>query len=326
VFSSFIEESNPDIIHAHNMNYFSEPHARGLENIAAETGVPLVLTAHNEWSDDTFLKLTLSIKWDRIIAVSEFIRKEFIGVGVPPENVVTIHHGIDTERYKEADLNIFDKYPQLRDKRIIFHPARMGLAKGCDVAVKALRIIKEEFPDVLLFFGGTKNIIDWGSTQQKDIAFIYHLVKRLGVEDNVFSDIFSFDEGVALYEACEFSIYPSSFREPFGLTMLESMASGRPMIVTKSGGMPEVIKDGLNGFIVDVKDYEALAERCLELLRDDKLRKKIGDKGREIADENFTKERMVKDHQIFYENVIKSHHKLDLTTPVKPSRRGEAAL
>jgi glycosyltransferase involved in cell wall biosynthesis len=304
VFSSFIDGAEPDVIHAHNLNYFSEHHGRILERIAGERDIPLVLTAHNAWDDNTFLDLTLDIKWDRIIAVSEFIRRELTGVGVPEDKVVTVHHGIDLQRFKEAQVGLRDRYPQLEDKRIIFHPARMGLAKGCDVAVKALRIIKEEFPDVLLVFTGTKNIIDWGATQQKDIAYVLHLIRRLGVEDNVFANVFSFEEIVGLYKASEFSIYPSSFEEPFGLTMLESMACGRPMIVTDSGGMPEVVKDGVNGFVIGKKNYQELAQRCSQLLKDGELRKELGERGRKIVEERFTDERMVKDTLRVYEETI----------------------
>jgi len=65
--------------------------------------------------------------------------------------------------------------------------------------------------------------------------------------------------------------------------------------------MPEVIKDGVNGFLVETKDYEQLAQRCLQLLRDEKLKKKLGERGRKIAMERFTKERMVKDTLKVYE-------------------------
>jgi len=300
-YNDFFDKIDPDIIHVHNMHYFSEPHTKILEEMSLHRDIPLILTAHNIWDDDTFLELTLDIKWDRIIAVSEFVRRELIGVGVPPEKVVTIHHGIDIQRFRKAKQNVLNKYPQLKDKRIILHPARMSLSKGCDVSVKALRIIKEEFPNILLVFTGTKNVIDWDTTKQKDIAYIFHLIKRLEVEDSVFANVFSYEEIVDLYRVSEFSIYPSTSREPFGLTMLESLASGKPMIVTKSGGMPEVIKDGVNGFLVETKDYEQLAQRCLQLLRDEKLKKKLGERGRKIAMERFTKERMVKDTLKVYE-------------------------
>ncbi|MBU2560469.1 glycosyltransferase [archaeon] len=61
-YNDFFDEIKPDIIHVHNMHYFSEPHTKILEKISNERGVPLVLTAHNVWDDALFLKLTKGIK------------------------------------------------------------------------------------------------------------------------------------------------------------------------------------------------------------------------------------------------------------------------
>ena len=61
-----------------------------------------------------------------------------------------------------------------------------------------------------------------------------------------------------LYAASLVCMYPSTASEPFGLTMLEALASAKPIVVTKTGGMPEIIKDGINGFIIPVKDFESL--------------------------------------------------------------------
>jgi len=68
----------PDVIHAHNMHYFSEIHARSLERLAKARRIPLILTAHNTWDDILFLELTHKIDWNHIIAVSHFIKREII--------------------------------------------------------------------------------------------------------------------------------------------------------------------------------------------------------------------------------------------------------
>ena len=108
----------------------------------------------------------------------------------------------------------------------------MGLGKGCDVGLKALNIVRRQFPYAMLVLAGTKNIIDWGAKQQKDIAFIVDLVKNFNLKDNVLIDAYSLKEVAQLYEIAEMCIYPSTVGEPFGLTMLESLSSAKPMIVT----------------------------------------------------------------------------------------------
>ena len=97
VFSGFIEKTRPHIIHAHNMHYFSEVHARTLERVAKRHDTPLVLTAHNTWDDILFLELTHKIEWDHIIAVSHFIKREIIGIGVDDRKITVIHHGVDQD-------------------------------------------------------------------------------------------------------------------------------------------------------------------------------------------------------------------------------------
>ncbi|MCK5235949.1 MAG: glycosyltransferase family 4 protein, partial [Deltaproteobacteria bacterium] len=137
MFEDFIYEYNPHVIHCHNMHYFSEVHIRTLQQLAKDRGIPLVLTTHNVWDDLLFLELTLRIKWAHIIAVSHFIKRELMGIGCNDEKITVIHHGIDTDKFK-ASVNtrrLMKKYQQLKDRRVIFHPARTGLAKGCDVSL-----------------------------------------------------------------------------------------------------------------------------------------------------------------------------------------------
>jgi glycosyltransferase involved in cell wall biosynthesis len=303
-FKMFIEETKPDCIHVHNMHYFSKVHASAIQEIGTKKGIPLILTAHNVWDDNLFLDLTKNIKWTHIIAVSHFIKREIIGTGYNHKKITVIHHGIDQNIFSpEIDTQpVFKKYPILRRKKVIFHPARMGLAKGCDVSIKALRIIREKVPDVVLVLAGTKNIIDWTHSQQKDIAYIVNLVKSLGLRNTVLIDVFRLEDMPMFYAASLVCVYPSSVSEPFGLTMLEAMASARPMVVTETGGMPEIIKDGINGFIIPVKDFDSLASRVIELLANKELRKQLGRTGRQMVEQQFTKE-------IVTENTLKVYKK-----------------
>jgi len=260
VYLDFIDKTKPNIIHAHNMNYFSRPHALVLEVVAKKKGIPLVLTSHNAWDDALFLELTANVHWDHIIAVSHYIKMEVMGIGYDDRKITVVHHGVDAKMFRPNNKeHVTKKHPELKGKKIIFHPARMGLAKGCDVSVKAMKHIKDVVPEAILVMAGTKNIIDWASTQQKDIAYILYLIDIFGLKSRTFVNVFTLEEMVSLYTLADVCLYPSTVPEPFGLTMLESLASAKPIIVTDSGGMPEVIKDGINGFVIGIKDHEALA-------------------------------------------------------------------
>ncbi len=302
VFKGFVEQARPDIIHTHNMHYFSKMHVNILQKIAKKRGIPLVLTAHNVWDDNLFLDLVKRPKWAHIIAVSHFIKREIIGAGYRHKDITVIHHGIDETAYS-LNVNpkvVYKKYPILKGKKIVFHPARMGLAKGCDVTIKAFRLIRNRFPNTVLVLAGTKNIIDWAHTQQKDIAYMVNLIKSLKLKDSVLVDVFALEDMPALYAASSVCVYPSSVSEPFGLTMLEALSSGKPMVVTEAGGMPEIIKDGINGFVIPVKDFESLASRVTQLLSEKDVRERLGITGRHMVEQHYTKEIIAKNTLSIY--------------------------
>ncbi|MEW5762612.1 MAG: glycosyltransferase family 4 protein [Bacillota bacterium] len=305
----FIEKTVPDIIHVHNMHYFSPVHLEALVDIARGKGLPLVLTAHNVWEDNLWREmLAFRDAWDGIIAVSHFIGRELVRWGYPGPRIQVIHHGIDAVKFSpgnERDRTVaLRRYPALANRRVIFHPARMSLAKGSDCAVKALATITREFPDVLLVLAGTEKTVDWGSYQQREIAYIRQLVAQLGLEGNVYIRFLPWDRIPDVYRLADVVIYPSSFEEPFGLVMLEAMATGKPIVVTEAGGMPEVVCDGVTGFIIPKRDVPALAARCLELLRNPGLARRMGERGREEVMARYTKERMTSLTIDFYRRVI----------------------
>jgi glycosyltransferase involved in cell wall biosynthesis len=305
-YNDFFDKIKPDMIHVHNMNYFSEPHIKILEKISLQRGIPLILTAHNVWDDTLFLKLTRDIKWSHVIAVSHYIKRELIGAGIEEEKVTVLHHGVDTEIFHPSvkPTNILKKYPKLKNRKIVFHPARMGLAKGCDVSIKAIRLVKERFPDVLLVMTGSKNIIDWELSQKKELEYFSDLLRFFDLQENVYINVYSSQEMIELYSLAQVCIYPSSASEPFGLTMLEALSSGKPMIVTEMGGMPEIIMNGINGYVIKVRDFEALASRIEYLLGADGVRKRLGNTGRQMVTTHYTKEIMTKCHLDLYERVL----------------------
>ena len=253
-----------------------------------------------------FLELTHKIKWTHIIAVSHFIKKELIGAGIDDTKITVVHHGIDEEKFKPGvnSKRILGRYPQLKNRPVVFHPARVGLAKGCDISVKAISIVKKKYPNAILVLAGSKNIIDWGSTQQKDIAYIVHLIKHFKLRRNVLIDVYSLEDMMQLYGVSSVCVYPSSVGEPFGLTMLESLASGKPIIVTNSGGMPEIVRDGINGFVIPIRDFEVLASRIIQLIEDYKLRLRFGYTGRQIVESQYTKERVTHETLSIYNRFL----------------------
>ncbi|GFN23430.1 glycosyltransferase family 4 protein [Thermanaeromonas sp. C210] len=309
VMEDFLLDFRPDVVHAHNFHYFSFVHASALQEICARHGWPLVLTAHNVWDDELWKRMnTLARGWDAVIAVSHYIRQELIVNGYPPERVVVVHHGIDDHAFQPPTAlelqNLYRAYPALRGRRVIFHPARMSLAKGCDVSLRALDLIRRQIPDALLVMAGTSNTVDWGQKQPAEILYINQLIEELDLKDHVFVRFFPWFEMPQIYKGAEICWYPSSFQEPFGLVMLEAMASGKPIIVSRAGGMPEVVRPGYNGFLISPKDYEDLARYTIFLLHNPGIAANIGQNGRRMVEEHFTVEIMTRATLDVYQDTL----------------------
>lgn len=306
VFKEFIDIYQPEIIHAHNLHYFFLEHALGLKYVCERNGIPIVMTAHNVWYDDIGKIFSRFIKWDRVIAVSKFVKNALIKQGVDSHEIDVVYHGIDLNKY---DINIvqdaiFDRYPILQNKTIVFHPARMSKEKGTHISIKAARLIKQRFKDTILVLSGSSMILDWNFRREKSMDFFKTLIIKEGMTKSILIDTFRDEDMPLIYKAAEVTMSPTILDEAFGITMLESLAMGTPMVVSRSGGMPEVIKDGFNGFIVDKNDPIALAERCIEILSNDDLRCELGRNGRRLIEEKFTKETMAKNTVKVYERVL----------------------
>lgn len=302
----FTERVQPDLIHTHNMHYFSLVHVDALVEITKRFGIPLVLTAHNVWQDTLWNEFCrFREAWDGIIAVSHFIKEKLVESGYPAGKIVVIHHGIDFARFagtnsREASLAI---RRAAGGRKVVFHPARMSLAKGSNTVVEAFKKVKEAFPEAFLLLAGTSRTVDWGAYQQGEIAQIRRMIADYGLEDDALIRFFAWDEMPAAYRESTVVVYPSSFDEPFGLVLLEAMAAGKPLVVTGVGGMPEIVQDGKTGFVIPRREPDVLAEKTLTLLKFETLAHQMGERARRTVHREFGLEKMVTATLNFYVRV-----------------------
>jgi glycosyltransferase involved in cell wall biosynthesis len=100
-----------------------------------------------------------------------------------------------------------------------------------------------------------------------------------------------------------------SLSEGLPLTLLEAMASGRAIIATNVGGIPEVIEHGINGLLVEPDNHRALTEAIIQLLRDKSLAKRISESARNKLMENFTLDKMTEKYKEIYQDCISNYIK-----------------
>lgn len=96
------------------------------------------------------------------------------------------------------------------------------------------------------------------------------------------------DQVENVYHTADIVVVPSRWQEPLGLTNLEAGACSKPVVATRVGGIPEVVEDGVNGYLVEPGDVAGLAERVSQLIADPALRARLGETGRERVERNFT--------------------------------------
>ena len=105
-----------------------------------------------------------------------------------------------------------------------------------------------------------------------------------------------------LYAACDCFALPSLW-EPFGIVFVEAMASGKPVVGTDVGGIPEIVENGKSGFLIPVRNSRTLAEKIVFLLQNPSQARKMGLEGRKTALKKFTWEETAKGYEKLYSKI-----------------------
>ena len=124
---------------------------------------------------------------------------------------------------------------------------------------------------------------------------------RAGPTEITFAGKLPYDELPRIYRNHDIFIFPSIWQEPFGLTHLEAMASGLPVISTYDGGHGEVLRDGENALLFEKGNEAQLAEAILRMIRDANLRRKLTRQAHTMVETRFTLRRYVRDIEVFLE-------------------------
>ncbi len=292
----FALEHEIDVIHAHNFHHFLPEYGLALTALRRE-GIPTFLTIHEVWSEFICEDLLRRTEWDGIITVSEHVREEIREQAPHLDNVRLIYHGIDTENLFTPE-NTSPKWADklgLHERPVIIHPARMLPWKGVLYSVHAMLGIRERFPEAVLIVTDTEDIVDWIDELRGYKESVLQLIADSKLEANVITQPFPYLELPWVYNHCDVVIYPTIGEEPFGLVPVEGMACGKPVVVSRSGGLPESVIDGETGYIIPKKDVSALTERICLLLDEKGLAESMGQKGRERATKAFSRDRMARE-------------------------------
>ena len=197
------------------------------------------------------------------------------------DRVTVIPNGVDTRKFNPGVNGdpVRERYG-LRGKVVLFVGAltRWHGYKGLDVLLKAFRTVKDRLGDARLVVVGDGPMRD-----------VYEgLAREYGLGSSVTFAGYADDSTLPLYyAACDLLVLPSKdSSEGFGLVLLEAMASGKPVIGSRVGGVVEVIEDARAGLLAAPGDPQSLAGSIIALCEDGKARQRMGEEGRRFAEEH----------------------------------------
>ncbi|HYE83295.1 MAG TPA: glycosyltransferase [Clostridia bacterium] len=291
---SIITKEKPQIVHTH-----ASLSARLAAKLA---GVRIINTKHCIDSRKTGIKKLAgaclnNLLCDSMVAVSGAVKQNMTDNGIPQSKISVIYGGISPvkELDTEEKRRMRDKWGIAAEDIVVGIVARLAEVKGHRYFIEAAGIISRDNSNVKFLIAGA------GPKEQE----LKELAARRGLGGQV---IFTgFIEDVhEIFNIIDINVI-SSLSEALCLSIIEGMCVGTPSVGTNTGGIPEVIKDGYNGFLVTAGDSAGLAAAVLKLIRDPELRKTMGEKGRQLVGDNFTSDAMARGIEELYEAVIKKN-------------------
>lgn len=261
-----IHKKNPfDIIHLHGD--FVEAYFGG--KLAKKLSIPAVLTIH-AGLNKKFLK-PKNAKYfsniNKIICVSDEIKQDLENINVAGTKLEVISSGIYLKDFENKNQEEIQKINKQYSKPIIISVGVLRKSKGQIYLIGAFKKLKSNFNSATLLLIGDGPDKKYLESQTKEIPGIYFLGRQ--ENDRIIKHLYASDIFVLP------SINNPNDREGTPTVIMEAMAAGLPVVATKVGGSPALIKDGKNGFLVDSSSSLAIAEAVANILNNNEIRLKM---------------------------------------------------
>lgn len=309
---SYLNKKDYDIIHAHG----ALCHSSQVSLIAAKfKKIPFVFTPHyHPWNvfdnyrvrqvrryTEKLVTVPIIQNASACIAVSDYEKQLFIDkYQIKPDKIKVIPNGVDIAFINNSVSrhDVRKKYHIPENKKyVLFFGSTTDLRKGIDRAINSFSIIAKKVPDA--------HLIIVGSNTDTSVA-IHRMIERANLTARVTTCGYVSDkEKVALLRMVHVLISPTIY-EAFGIVLAEAMYCEVPVVSTKCGGVPYVMKHGEHGYLVgSYQSRHAFAKYVIRLLKDEKLRRHMGRAGHRRVVRKFQWEEISQDIMDLYEHLSK---------------------
>jgi len=291
-----IETEKLDLLHVH----YAMPHAASAylaKKISGDGRIKFVTTLHGTditlvGNHQSFFRITkFSIEEsDGITCVSNYLKETTLKVFKINKEIEVIYNFVDTEKYKRIkvdreNIGFIDK-----DDKVIMHISNFRPVKKIENIIKVFCRVTREVKSKLLLLG-----------DGPDLCKIRNMVKRLNLENKVFFPGIQ-ENIIPLLSLSDLYMLPSK-SEGFGLSALEALSCGVPVIGTDIGGLKEVIEQGKSGYTFNPVDIDSISEAAIRILKNEEIRLEMSVEARKRA-KFFDSKMIVPQYLKYYEKVL----------------------
>jgi glycosyltransferase involved in cell wall biosynthesis len=288
--STVIRETTPDLVHVHSR--------RGADiwgGVCARFHhIPGLITRrvdNREWPPIARLKYG---SYDRIVTISQGIRQVLLEEGIAPDRVRCVRSAVDVEHYRiERDREWFQgEFGVSASAPLIGVIAQLIPRKGHRYLLEITPELLSRFPDLRIVFFG----------QGPLEAELRESIRRLGLEERV--QLAGFRNDMPRILPCLDLVVHPALMEGLGVSLLQAAACGVPLVAARAGGIPEVVRHGESGYLVEPGSSRDLKETIASLLADPELGRRFGSQGRRIVEQEFSIDGMVEENVSIYEGLL----------------------
>jgi len=298
VVTKTIDRDSIDIICAENFHTDLPPaYSLLLNMVTSLTKIPLVLQLHSFATTELQTELINQLKWDRISCVSTSVAGDCFQKGANINSLATHYLGVDTHEFysdTQTSNKLKEQLGLSRESKIILTATRIIRGKKNILQEKGVINLIQAFSRFASRYPHIKLLIAIGKPPEnlKDefhIAYemLQGYIKLHNIETQTILKMFKLHEMPDVYKGSDIFVLPSE-NETFGQVFIEAMSCGIPVIGIKVSGIPEIISDSYNGYLVPPDDSSILAQRIEKLINGSSVRESFIQAGKKTVKEKFT--------------------------------------